>query len=216
MPSSQPTTLGFCMQVGPQVVSDGQTPLARAGKTSEQIMDQLHGRYYESAYRKQMYNGVIASVVNSNGTNTTSAYTGLCLSNPPGSTVNLVVNKIGYGFNNVFAPAVAIGLMCGFASNANPVTNAITPTNQFYTGSGAGQGRLSSGLTVQNTVAPVVTHIFGAGLTGTSLSTTVVMGGLQDLEGSLIIPPGGYMCGYTSNTTPAGFAWSFSWEEVPV
>jgi hypothetical protein len=211
---SLPNSQDYVAQVGPQVLSDGQAPLIRAEKSAAVVMDELHGRYYESCYRKQMFNGVIASVANGNSTNTTSAYTGLCLSNPPGSTVNLVVNKIGYGFNNVFAPAVSIGLMCGYASNANPVTNAVTPTNQFYTGSGAGQGRLSSGLAVQNTIGPIVTHVFGTGLTGTSLSTTVCMGGLQDLEGSLIIPPGGYMCGWTSNSTPIGFAWSFSWEEV--
>ena len=208
--------LEFGYQVGPQVVSDGQTPLIRAGKTGEQICDFLHGRYYESTYRKQMYNGVVASVTQSNSTNTTSVFTGLCLSNPPGSTVNLVMNKVGYAFTNAFTPAVALGLMCGYASNANPVTNSITPTNQFYTGSGAGQGRLSSGLAVQNTIGPIVTHIFATGMTGASTTMPQVAQGLVDLEGCLIIPPGGYVCTYASNSTPAGMAYSFQWEEIAV
>jgi len=49
-------------QVGPQVLTDGvQAPL-RQGKSGEQIIQQLHGRYYEQTLRGNVYSDGLAVV----------------------------------------------------------------------------------------------------------------------------------------------------------
>jgi len=48
-------------------------------------------------------------------------------------------------------------------------------------------------------------------------ATTLPATSLYDLEGSIILPAGAYLCLITSVATAAsGFQGSISWEEVPV
>src|SRR6266404_5040492 len=97
-------------QVGPQVLADGTTAVVRLDRSGAEVVQELHGRYYETAFRKSIF-----SVANATGTTTSVAfattYTGLCLSNPIGSTVNLVLNKVNADFAVNAAPAAVIGLM---------------------------------------------------------------------------------------------------------
>src|SRR6266571_5303054 len=91
-------------QVGPLAttasLAAGQQPAARAGNMGDLIVSELHGRYYEGTYRRSMFNAA-----NQTGVVTTAAlattFTGLCLSNPINSTVNLVLEKIGIAFSVV-------------------------------------------------------------------------------------------------------------------
>lgn len=202
-------------QIGPQVSGDGvgAQPL-RQGKSAELIVQELHGRYYESAYRRAMFSGSITGQVTSVGV--TTIYTGLALSNPIGSAVNLVLNKCGYAFTVAFAAGATIGLMTGFNSGIN-VTHStpVTPRSQFFTGAGAGVGLLDSSATLPT--APTLNTVLGAGLTGAITTTPFGCAGLVDLEGSIILPPGAYCAFYTSTASgAAGGAFSFQWEETPV
>src|SRR6266849_5565966 len=93
-------------QVGPQVLSDGATAVVRLDRSGAEVIQELHGRYYETAFRKAVFSGGnAAGVTTTVGTATT--YTGLCLSNPVGSPVNLVLNKVNVDFA-VAAAAVAV------------------------------------------------------------------------------------------------------------
>ena len=66
------------------------------------------------------------------------------------------------------------------------------------------------------TATPVVNTIMGTGYTG-AITTTPQVPLFYDLEGSIIVPPGGFVCSYTSSASGASaFFGSFSWEEVPV
>ncbi len=201
-------------QVGPQFVTDGTEPTIRMGKTAEQIIQQLHGRYYEAVYRRTMFNGAITGQVTTVGLATT--YTGLCLSNPVGSPVNLVLDKVGFAFIVAFAAGSAVGLMTGYSAGTNVThTTPVTPRSQFYTGGGGGYGLLDSAATLP--VAPTVNTILASGLTGAITTTPFVPNGLVDLEGSIILPPGAYCAIYTSTASGAAAgAFSFTWEEVPV
>jgi len=205
-----PALQSFVGQVGPVTTQDGATPLMRFGKSAELIAQELHGRYYETTYRKNMYSGSIVGQVTTVGLATT--YTGLCLANPPGSSVNLVLNKVGVSFLVVFAAASAVGLMTGYSGVALTGVTAVTVRNQLFNGGGPGQGLLASAATLP--IAPTVNTIFGAGLTG-AITTAPDVFGLFDLEGSLILPPGGYVAIYTSTVSgAASMAASMSWEEV--
>jgi hypothetical protein len=206
-------------QVGPLAsatsLAAGQQPAARAGNMGDLIVSELHGRYYEAAYRRSMFNAA-----NQAGQTTTvglaTTYTGLCLSNPINSTVNLVLNKVGFSFLVAFAAASVIGLMCGFNSGTNVThTTPGTPRSSFFGAGASGQGLVDTSATLPT--APFVTHTFASGLTGAITTTPLIGQNFCDLEGALILPPGAYAAIYTSTASGASsLIGSFSWEEVPV
>lgn len=203
-------------QVGPQVAADGTTPTVRLEKSGAIVSQALHGRYYETAYRRALFSGVATAVTTSSGLATT--YTGLCLSNPVGSPVNLAITKVSLSFSVVMpTTGTIIGLMTGFNNATNPThTTPGVPRSQFFNYSGGGVGLLDTAATLPT--APVVNTILGAAITGTAVATTTVQApAVIDLEGSILLPPGGYAAIYTSTAGPtSGGNFSFQWEEIPV
>lgn len=202
---------------GVQQNQQDTTPIfARGGRQGDLMVSELHGRYYEQTYRNNVFSGSIVGQTTTVGLATT--YTGLCLSNPISSQVNLVVNKVGYAFIVAFGAGAAIGLLTGFNATTNVThTAAVTVRSQKFTGATAtnATGLLDSSATLPT--APTLNMILASGLTGAITTTPFVPAGLVDLEGSLILPPGAYCGIYTSTAsgTNAG-AFSFTWEEVPV
>jgi hypothetical protein len=201
------------LRVGALAQTDGSQLIARAGKTGETVVADAHPRYYEATSRSTTYNGAITGQVTTVGLATT--YTGLCLSNPVASPVNLVVTKVGYAFTVAFAAVAAIGLATGYNIATNVThTAAVTPRNNRFNGSGGGWGLLDSSATLPT--APTLNTIFNAGSTATAAVPPLVSG-FVDLEGSIILPPGAYMILYTSAASgAAGGSFSFTWEEVAV
>jgi hypothetical protein len=204
------------IQVGIQNNADTTNAItARAGKQGESMVSELHARYYEQTYRGNMFGGAIAGQVTTVGLATT--YTGLLLSNPIGSAVNLVLNKCGYAFTVAFPAGSAVGLFTGFNGSTNVThTATVQPRNQLFNGAaGGGRGLLDSSATMPT--APTLNTLFGAGLTGAITTTPFGLAGLVELEGSLILTPGAYAGFYTSTISgAAGSFLSFSWEEVPI
>lgn len=204
-------------QVGPssqQSVAPGATPAVRLGQQGDVIQSELHGRYYEATYRKTMYTGTVAG--NTTVAGSTTAFTGgIILYNPPTSTVNLVVNKVGLGFIVAFGSASAIGLQTGqsYTPITNGSTTGVTRTGQFV-GQPAGQGQVYSAATLP--VTPTLTTVLSSGLTG-AITTQVQTPNFYDLEGSIVLPPGAFVCSYTSAASGSSAAYlSIQWEEVPV
>jgi hypothetical protein len=178
------------------------------------VVSELHGRYYEHTLRGNLYSGSVSGQVTSAAL--AVAYTGLCLSNPIGSGVNLSVNKCGFAFDVVWAAVAFIGLMTGYnGSTAVIHTTPVSPRNRFFTGVvGSGKGLLDSSATLPT--APTVDQIFAAATTATAAVPPLVQG-YYDLEGSLVLPPGAYVAFYTSTASgAAGGALSFQWEENPI
>ena len=189
-----------------------QVPL-RQGNMGDAIFSELHGRYYEATYKRSVFNAAITGQVTTVGLATT--HTGLVLSNPVGSTVNLVLLKFGYGFTVVFAAVASVGLAIGYNSGTNVThTTPVTPRSNFVGAGAAGVGLVDSSSTLPT--APTLHTILGAGLTG-AVTVQTYSGALIDLEGSIILPPGAYVATYTSAVCgAAGGHFSFSWEEVPI
>jgi hypothetical protein len=205
-------------QVGPLAssssISAGQQTIVRQGNMGDLIASELHGRYYEAAYRKSMFAAANPSAVTTTvGVATT--YVGICLSNPISSTVNLVLNKVGYAFLVAFPAASTVGLMTGYNSGTNVThTTPLTPKSLF-TGQAAGVGLVDSSATLPT--APTLTHVFAAGLTGAITTSEIAQSEIVDLEGSIILPPGGYAAVFTSTVSGTSAFWgSMSWEEVPL
>ena len=207
-------------QVGPVAsttsIAAGTTVVARSGQLGDLISSELHGRYYEQSYRRNIFNAANQTGIVTTNTLAAAAYTGLMLSNPVGSTINVVVNKAGFGFNVLWPNASIIALLCGYNSSTN-VTHTVagTPRSNFFGVGSAGQALVDTSSTTPS--ASVITHILGVGSTG-ALTTEMAYGPtIVDLEGSLILPPGAWTGFYTSAVSgAAGGFFSFQWEEVPV
>lgn len=195
-----------------QTTGTNPTNLAlRVGPTSELIIDELHGRYYETTVRKAMFSGS-----NLAGVTTTAAfattYTGYCLSNPIASTVNLVLTKVSYTPVVAQTAALILGIMTGYSSSTNVThTTALVPLSNFV-GQPAGTGLIDSSATLP--IAPTRLILLDTLLTG-AITTTTSGGRLIDMEGSVVIPPGGFAAFYTSAASVASsLAFSMMWEEV--
>lgn len=208
-------------QVGPvnttASLSAGTQTNTRLGNMGDAIVSELHGRYYETVYRRAGYFAANPSGVTTTATTsgTTTAIVGINISNPITSPVNLVINKVGYAFTVAFAAAADVAFGVGYNSGTSVTQTTPLTVRSAYVGVGsAGFGLVSSSVTFPT--APNFTHVLAAGLTG-AVTTTPLVQGLIDLEGSVILPPGAYAGIFTTTAGGAsGFFGSISWEEVPL
>jgi hypothetical protein len=201
-------------QVGPVAgtvgLGIGTQPAIRLGNMGEQIISELHGRYAEATYRRNVYvccnqTGVTHSAA------LTTTFIGMCVGNPASSTVNMHI--LGFGWSNevVMAAIASVGIMTGLGT----ITSALTPRNR-YVGATAGQGLATGGQTIPGT--PVLEQVFatiGSTLAVTSWQPTPAY--WVDLGGSLVLPPNSFVASYMSTASGAsGFRGWFLWEEVPI
>lgn len=205
-------------QVGPLATASslpsGQQTIARLGNLGDLIVSELHGRYYENTYRRNMFLAANPSGVTTTATTSgsTTAIVGINISNPINSPVNLVLNKVGYSVFVAPASDMPMFLGIGYNSGTNVThTTALTPRNAFVGVGAAGYGLVDSSSSFPT--APNFTHVLGAVYsTLTSNGPTII-----DLEGSVILPPGAYAGIFSTVASgSSGFVGSISWEEVPV
>ena len=196
------------LQVGLQNNPDGALIISRSGKQGDQLVSELHARYYEQVYRGNIF----SLCTQGTGVTTTAAlattWTGLGVANPIGSGVNLVLNKFGVAQFAVGA-AATIGIMGG----VGVIASTLTPQNRFIGSGIVSKANGSAGATIST---PVLIGSFGS--LG-SLATTgygLINGIYIDLEGSIIVPPGSFITSYTSIITTSALQFHFAWEEVPL
>ena len=193
---------------GIQANGDTATITARGGRQGETIVSQLHGRYYEQTYRNNMFS------IHTQGTNVTTTaalattFTGLAISNPAGSGVNLVINK----FNAVqFAVGVAgtIGLMGG----VGVLAASLTPQSRNIGSGAVSKALASAGATIST---PLLISTFGSVGSAATTAYGLENGIVIFIEGSVIVPPGSFIASYTSTAQTSAFQFGFVWEEVPI
>lgn len=201
-------------QVGPAVsttsLGAGTNPNLRLDNLGGLTVSQLNARYYEPTYRRQTY-----TIANQTGVTTSAAlsttYVGLVIANPTTSTINTVITKIGYAVTVAPAGAMAVGIMTG--TTATLTTNLVTARNRFVGGVGA-QTLASTSTTIGT---PVLETLLGVVQTGAVTNNGLNTVTINDLEGSLILPPGAFAAFYTSVASGAsGFFGSFQFMEVPL
>lgn len=192
---------------------------SRSGQLGDAIISELHGRYYETTYRSNLFLLSVSTAA------AVTAYSGgaagtpmLCLFNPVGSGRNAVLNKVSVG--NVVASSaagtVSFGLFFGTTATITQATTT-TPSNmltQLQSGSvmtGFRNVALTSGSAASNAIA--LSSYYWATAAGVGL----VSNGVFDLEGAVIIPPGSYAAvGGSAALTSATWIGSMQWEEVPI
>lgn len=197
--------------IGPQTLSDTMlSTSARGGKQGDAIVSELHGRYFEQTYRKNMFFAASQAVATTTvGLATT--YTGLCLSNPIGSGIVCALNKANIAQSVIETAVDSFGLAVGFSGATNVVhTAALTPQSSLI-GSGVSPiGKVDTSATLP--VAPVY-HSF---ISSTSSATTDVTNGFVDYEGSLVLLPGAFVIWASPAASVSGMWFAFQWEEIPL
>lgn len=191
----------------------------RAGQLGDSIVSELHGRYYETNYRGNVFMLSVSTAA------AVTAYTGgaagtpmLALFNPVGSGRNLVILKASFA-NVVAASAggtVTFGLYFGTTATITQATTVapwsmVTQQQSGSVATGFRNVALTSGSAASNVIA------LGSYYWATAAGAALVSGGPVDLEGSVIIPPGAYVAlGGSAALTSATWIGSLQWEEVPV
>lgn len=189
-----------------------------------------HGKYYASVYGTPAllspatpakagatFRGANPSSVSLSIALATT-YTGLCLSNPAASTVNLAIKKVGGVLTSAVSGQIALGLITGWA--AGGITVHTTPLNSSiinsYVGAAPTSGSVISAASLANldsacTLVGTPTWADWLVANGAANADTSFY---ADLDESLIIPPGGYVA-IGSTAAQGGFFGSFFWEELP-
>ena len=196
-------------QVGPSVLADGVgTQPFRQGKAGEQIIQQLHARYFEQTYRGNIFSAA-NQAAQAVSVALATTYTGILLYNPVNSGKILVPLKVKFALSAAPAAVATIGLIGGFAATGGVTaqTSALGVQSSQIGNTSKGAGIALSAATI---VAPTWIKQLWDGFTALTLPAPQAP---VDLEGMIEILPGGFLAiGALTSVTGLG---SIFWEEVP-
>jgi hypothetical protein len=221
-------------QVGPAALGDGVTTQPfRQGRSSELVVTELHGRFYEQASRNALYSAgmTVTSISNATFTSATTGVTAtpiIGLWNPTTSGVNLVVLQATLSVVLTALQNTGGGPYIWMYSLGNSaISTGITPINRKTLLASGSNARAFAG-TALTGMTGTLALLTGSALGGgnlyniASLSTaagfsTTFNGSVENLDGSIIVPPGGVVA-LMATTTPVGHSASSGiiWEEIPV
>lgn len=217
------------LAVGEQNQPEGsQWGVLRGGRQGDQIVSELHGRFYEQAWRGRLFsNGTTGLTALSANTISLTATTTPILGvyNPPASGVNAVVLQatLAMGANNAATVGAGIFVWATSIGN-NGISTGTTPTPRLMNGAASKCKGLAGVALTGLTNNLVVAHAAGFStptiITTSGMSaaiTTPTVSQVENLDGSFVIPPGGVLAllNTVSTTTVSGHGFML-WEEVPV
>lgn len=219
-------------RVGPDVLADGAEGKARQGRSAELIFQELHGRFYETNFRGALFSGGMTMTSISNATytlatlgNTVTPIAGVW--NPSTSTVNLVMLQAVLAVSQTALQATGPGGFVWAMSVGNTaISTGAAPLNRkslALSGSFAKDltNTTPTGLT-NNLVVRFASALGGGSAIGTAFlatqagaQTVQAPANVENLDGSIIVPPGGFLA-LLATLTPVGHsaASSLVWEEV--
>ncbi len=201
-------------QVTGLAISDGTVTQARGGKTGEMLVRDAGGRYQDAVRRGNVYAAAMQAVATASITLTASAC--LTVTNPIGSGVNLVLLELLALIANPPAGVSVLSLYGILNSNAG-----VTHTTPIVSGAAGFQNMLTGAAGSTKTLVDSVATVPAPGLlrpVAASVVTTIAAFSpfiKDDIGGSIIIPPGGFV-GFGALTTAMNILAMLSWEEVPV
>lgn len=218
---------------GTQIYADGTVQPLRQGRLGELIATELHGRFYEQVFRGNTYS-IGCSVTALSATTVTLTATStpiLGVWNLPTSLVNLVILQCALqAFINTFTTPVGAGAFVWASSIGNTaISTGSAPFNRKTLASSGSQakafpgGVALTGLTNNLVIFDAADFLsptsqtYGTIVAPTSGTTLTSFGGVQNFDGSLIIPPGGVLSLVnTTSTTTMSVVGRLLWEEVPL
>lgn len=198
--------------------ADGSTLTALAGKAGEQIVTELHGKWYTQAYRGNVFIGSTAlagTVIPINAASLVSTFT---LWNPLGSGKNLEMISYDLGIAGTTTAVIgSIGLVYQAGIGAGIVIptsqTALTPVNAMVGLGNAPVGKLLSAGTLTGTPTVLGSLGISFGTTGASPGPATAH---YEFDGKLIIPPGVLVTTVSTAAQTQAMQQQFIWAEVPV
>lgn len=209
-------------QVGPaavQSLSSGTNPTIRLGQLGDMVVSELHGRYYEQAYRGSVFSLSVSTAA------AITAYVGaaagqpqIAVYNPVGSGKNLAILQASY--NNVVAASaagtVAWGIWFGPTAAPTAATNAVA-TNMSTLQKAGSITSCWTNTALTGSTALVNQYPAGFYYWATAAGAFQVGSPIAEPAGSIIVPPGCmFALGGTAALTSATWTGNITWEEVPV
>lgn len=199
-------------------IPDGGTSTALAGKQGEQIVTELHGKWYTQAYRGNVFIGSTAlagTVIPINAASLVSTFT---LWNPLGSGKNLELISYDLGIAGTTTAVIgSIGLVFQAAVGAAIVIptsqTALTPINAVIGLGNAPVAKLLSAGTLTGT--PSVLGSLGISF-GTTGATPGPATAHYEFDGKMIVPPGVLITTVSTAAQTQAMQQQFIWAEVPV
>jgi hypothetical protein len=217
-------------KVGRRFLSNGAQSEVRMGLFGQTITADGAGRFYELANEGELYSGGSTVLALSANTITLTATTTPIIGvwNPATSDRNLVILQASLQMyaNNLTSGAAPGSLVWAVSTGNTAISTGSAPLNRrtlitgsarakFFTPSVALTG-LSNNLVIQE-AADFSTL---TGLTYTTIASTAMIpsaGGVQNFDGSLIVPPGGVLALLnTTSSTTFSVASRLLWNEVPL
>lgn len=219
-------------QVGLQLNGDGVANDLRTGRTGELIASELQGRFYENTYRNATFSTGTAGLVALAAATialTTSCQPIVGVWNPLNSPVNLVILQIGLTalLNNVTATGPGAFVLAASTGNGG-LSAGLAPFNRKTLSSNGSQAKafnpstasLLTGLSNNLLIFEALEFASPTALATTTVAAstpTPNQGWTINLDGSLIVPPGGVLALLnTTSTTTTSVAARMVWAEVAV
>ena len=221
-------------------ITAGANPPLRQGQLGDAIVSELHGRFYEQAYRGSMFRNGTTTVVQgtanhgtTNGLSATLATAAaatpmLGIYNPATSIVNAVVTQatLASFVQTVTTPAPFGSFVWAVSLGNGAITTGLVPFNSRTLTQVGSQCKGFAGGTALTGLTNVFTAIEAADLPSAGSVTYGTLGnttvnpyyiGTQNFDGQLIVPPGAVLALYnTAATTTMNYTGRILWEEVPI
>ena len=209
------------LQVGPQVVSDGSQPVARAGKSGETSVSDAHARYMEPNYRGLCFSldsdAVTAAAANATKGALATVKLVNGFANPQGGTKLAVITAITTATTSGTPGGPLFYNFLGGIS----VTSAATGTiRSNYLGGSSTSGMLPQVNVVVTVSGGATTALTQLGVHGGPAAIAAGAGlyGFTDyIDGKIIVGPG---CVFGLTVVAAGTSHviqsTIYWEEIPI
>lgn len=196
-------------RVGTQTVADGNYAPLRQDNFGALLSSQMGGKYQELVKRGLVF--LSANQAARAVSLLSATCTGLCLSNSPGSTVNLVVLVVCVGIATAPAGAATLSLAAGtLSTTAVTHTTPETVRNAFIGNTSTGQGLVDRAATLP--AAPVIVRALTGPVAASSISPPYIR---DDVDGAIILAPGTSLS-LSADTTAVSTIASIMWAELPV
>lgn len=219
-------------QVGPQILSDGVYAPQRQGRGGELIVSELQGRFFEAAFRGQLFSdgmtktSISAATFAADLSATATPITGIY--NPPNSGVTAVILQAYLGVTTTAATSTGGSpFVWALSVGNNAVSTGTVALNRKTLSAVGGQCKGMSGIActgLTNALVVKFASSLGGGnsgafsFVGTAAGPPSISTGLnvENLDGSILVPPGGLL-GLFASTTPVAHsaASGILWAELP-
>lgn len=207
--------------------ASGSLPTQLGGKQADGIVSELHGKYYTQNVNGNLFYASNAAAGAAFTIFSNASFVGLAIWNPQGSGKNLSIAKVYLGLDSQASTAMGafgyswlVNAGSGLATAA-PVSafTAITATRGSCICGAAGAGASVALVGSAATLTTAMTWGRPASFSGSTgaITTNIGMAGLvDDVDGTMIVPPGVFWTLTSSILTGYTAVGGVIWEEVPL